>query len=136
MRGGPIKRPRARSRLLILVIFIATAIVYIVTALGAGHATGRLPLAAKLSVKPRADNRSYQFGTLRNGIRAVNVQDNGRKQRAFAVAANAGSSQDPTQFPGLARDHACQTQGLLADMHAGSVPFLDGSMGKLVTALG
>jgi len=96
----------SKTTRLILVFFIATAIVCIVTALGAGHATGRLPLAVKLTVKPRADTRSYQFATLRNGIRVVNVQDNGTKQRAFAVAVTAGSFQDPTQFPGLA--HLCE----------------------------
>jgi len=59
-----------------------------------------------LTMKPRGDTRSYQISLLPNGLQMVNVRDESATKSAFGVAVQAGSYDDPEQFPGLA--HFCE----------------------------
>eukprot|EP00929_Paragymnodinium_shiwhaense_P083873 TRINITY_DN4481_c0_g2_i1.p1 TRINITY_DN4481_c0_g2~~TRINITY_DN4481_c0_g2_i1.p1 ORF type:complete len:1246 (+),score=307.28 TRINITY_DN4481_c0_g2_i1:137-3739(+) len=56
--------------------------------------------------KPQGDTRSYQFATLANGLRVINIRDPTATQAAFSVAVNAGSLDNPVKLPGLA--HFCE----------------------------
>ena len=104
--GFPWTSEITKTTKIIVVCCIGAACVSIVTAIAAGHARGRLPLATSLIAKPFGDTRSYQFAQLHNGIRVVNVHDNSTQQSAFAVAVKAGSFNDPKELPGLA--HFCE----------------------------
>jgi secreted Zn-dependent insulinase-like peptidase len=59
-----------------------------------------------LDVKPQSDTRQYQYYTLPNGLAVVNVLDTQTTQAAFSVSVDAGSNDNPKQFPGLA--HFCE----------------------------
>eukprot|EP00927_Polykrikos_kofoidii_P056578 TRINITY_DN5067_c0_g1_i1.p1 TRINITY_DN5067_c0_g1~~TRINITY_DN5067_c0_g1_i1.p1 ORF type:complete len:1197 (-),score=218.72 TRINITY_DN5067_c0_g1_i1:53-3643(-) len=56
--------------------------------------------------KPAADTRNYQYATLANGLKVVNVQDTSTTQAAYSVGVDAGSLDDPEELPGLA--HFCE----------------------------
>jgi hypothetical protein len=59
-----------------------------------------------LKEKPQGDSRSYQYFMLPNGLVVINVHDNKTTQAAFSVAVDAGSLDNPKEFPGLA--HFCE----------------------------
>jgi insulysin len=56
--------------------------------------------------KPKSDLRNYQYETLSNGLRVISVQDPASKTAAMSMAVNAGSYDNPKEFPGLA--HFCE----------------------------
>jgi len=57
---------------------------------------------AKLSLKPKGDQRTYQFAMLPNGLKVVSVRDEKALTAAYSVSVKAGSYDDPDALPGLA----------------------------------
>lgn len=59
-----------------------------------------------LTDKPKGDTRTYQYVTLPNGLKVVNIRDASTTQAALSVAVDAGSMDNPKELPGLA--HFCE----------------------------
>eukprot|EP00747_Dinoflagellata_sp_TGD_P162306 gnl/TRDRNA2_/TRDRNA2_179760_c0_seq1.p1 gnl/TRDRNA2_/TRDRNA2_179760_c0~~gnl/TRDRNA2_/TRDRNA2_179760_c0_seq1.p1 ORF type:complete len:1195 (+),score=248.56 gnl/TRDRNA2_/TRDRNA2_179760_c0_seq1:68-3652(+) len=68
-----------------------------------------------ITEQPSSDLRSYQFSVLPNGLQVVNVRDTDAKKVAVSVAVQAGSFDDPAEFPGLA--HFCEHMLFLGTEH-------------------
>jgi hypothetical protein len=64
------------------------------------------PTTTLLKDKPLADKRKFQYATLENGLKVINVLDEQARKSAFAVSVQAGSFDDTLQLPGLA--HFCE----------------------------
>mmetsp|Transcript_123181 Transcript_123181/g.307586 ORF Transcript_123181/g.307586 Transcript_123181/m.307586 type:complete len:1041 (+) Transcript_123181:86-3208(+) len=56
--------------------------------------------------KPKTDDRDYMHTTFSSGLRVLAVHDPSAKKTGFAVAVEAGSLEDPSDFQGLA--HFCE----------------------------
>eukprot|EP00933_Yihiella_yeosuensis_P021123 TRINITY_DN167_c0_g1_i1.p1 TRINITY_DN167_c0_g1~~TRINITY_DN167_c0_g1_i1.p1 ORF type:complete len:1051 (-),score=281.16 TRINITY_DN167_c0_g1_i1:207-3359(-) len=62
--------------------------------------------------KPITDKRTYVHTTFKSGLSVMAVQDTSVKKTAYSLSVEAGSLEDPKDFPGLA--HFCEHMVFLA----------------------
>jgi insulysin len=93
---------------ILVVCFILVTVSFALRQLSHHHRSvgGSIGSSKPITEKPKADVRNYRYETLPNGINVIAVQDPASKKAAFSVAVNAGSFDNPLDFPGLA--HFCE----------------------------